>query len=180
MINLLKSLPPPPSPFTKMNMFKQILTNGYIPLIPILIWNYIFISKLPLVYQPQFFNHEIPILITVGENLFRTIIFIMPLFFKLSFDETRQMKGLFVFIIGVLLYFISWLILMYMPDSTWSNNIFIFSAPAYTPIIWLIGLSMMVERYYFFRYSKWHYITPSILFSIFHIYHSIYVFDRVY
>lgn len=163
-----------------MNILKKTLTNGYIPLIPILIWNYIFISKLPLVYQSQSFNHEIPILITVGENLFRSIIFILPLFFKLSINKSRQKKGLVVYIIGVFLYFISWLIFMYMPDSTWSSNIFIFSAPAYTPIIWLVGLSMMVERYYFFRYSKWHYIIPAILFSIFHIYHSIYVFDRAY
>lgn len=163
-----------------MNIIKIILTNGYMPLIPILIWNYIFIPKLPLVYQPQSFNHDIPMLITVGENLFRSIIFILPLFFKLSIDESRQRKGFVVFIIGVFLYFISWLTLMYLPNSTWSNNILVFSAPAYTPIVWLVGLSMMVERYYFFRYSKWHYIVPAILFSIFHIYHSIYVFDRAY
>ena len=163
-----------------MNIIKIILTNGYIPLIPIFIWNYIFMSKLPLVYQPQSFNHDIPMLISVGENLFRSIIFILPMFFKLSIEESRQRKGLVVFVIGVLLYFFSWLTLMYMPESTWSINILVFSAPAYTPIIWLVGLSMMVERYYLFRYSKWHYIVPAILFSIFHIYHSIYVFDRAY
>jgi len=163
-----------------MSIIKKILVNGYIPLIPILIWNYIFISKLPLAYQSQSFNNDIPTIITVGENIFRSIVFILPLFFKLSVDESRQKKGLVVFIIGVLLYFISWIILIYVPDSIWNKNILIFTAPAYTPIIWLIGLSMMVERYYYFSYSKWHYIVPAILFSIFHIYHSIYVFDRAY
>jgi len=163
-----------------MNILKIILTNGYVPLIPIIIWNYIFMSKLPLIYQTQSFNHDIPFLITVGENIFRSVIFILPLFFKVSISESRQRKGLVVFVIGVLLYFVSWLTLVYMPASTWSDNIFVFSSPAYTPIIWLVGLSMMVERCYFFRYSKWHYIVPAILFSIFHIYHSIYVFDRAY
>lgn len=166
--------------YLKTNILRTVLLNGYIPLIPILIWNYLFISKLPLAYQPQSFNHEIPLLITVGENIFRSIVFIMPLFFKISIYKSRQRNGLVVFVTGVLLYFISWLILMYMPSSTWSNNFLIFSAPAYTPIIWLVGLSMMVEKYYFFNYSKWHYIVPALLFSVFHIYHSFYVFDRAY
>jgi len=163
-----------------MNVIGKFITNGYIPLIPILAWNFIFISKLPLAYQPQSFNHDIPVFILFGENLFRSIIFILPLFFKLSIGESIQRKGLAIFITGVALYFFSWLILIYMPDSRWSNHVIGFSAPAFTPIIWLIGLSLMVEKYYFFTYSKWHYIIPAICFSFFHIYHSIYVFNRTY
>jgi len=163
-----------------MKIISKFITNGYIPLIPILVWNFIFISKLPLAYKPQLFNHDIPMFIIVGENLFRSIIFILPLFFKLSIGKTIQRKGLVVFIVGVALYFLSWLMLIYMPESKWSNSVIGFSAPAFTPVIWLVGLSLMVEKYYFFRYSKWHYILPAIFFSIFHIYHSIYVFNRVY
>jgi len=148
------------------------------PLIPIFVWNSIFISKLPLAYQPQSFNHDIPMFIIFGENLFRIIIFILPLFFKLSIREAIQKKGLVVFVTGVALYFLSWLILIYMPDSKWGSNLIGFTAPAFTPIIWLLGLSLMVDKYYVFTYSRWHYIIPSIIFSIFHIYHAVYVFNR--
>lgn len=163
-----------------MKTISKLLKNGLIPLLPIFAWNYIFISKLPLAYQPQLFNQDIPGFIILGENLFRFIIFIFPVFFELSMAKPVQRKGLAIFIIGVVLYFVSWLILVYMPGSSWSHHVIGFSAPATTPLIWLIGLSMMMERCYVFNCSKWHYIIPVILFSGFHVYHSIYVFSRMY
>jgi hypothetical protein len=163
-----------------MNTAVKILTNGYIPIIPILAWNMLFISKLPSAFDPKSFNRSIPFLIIVGENLFRVIIFILPLFFRINISTSIGKTGLTVFIFGTLIYFSSWLLLIFFPDSTLSASILGFTAPAYTPLIWLIGLSLMVDSYYFkFPYSKWHYILPSIMFSFFHIYHTVYVYDRI-
>ncbi|MDH5394208.1 MAG: hypothetical protein OEY11_13560 [Gammaproteobacteria bacterium] len=163
-----------------MQLINKILTNGYMALIPVFIWNYCFTSALPVVYQPASFNHDIPVFITAGENIFRSFIFILPLFFKLGIGSPAQSKGLLVFITGIVLYFVSWLVLMFVPESIWRHHVFVFSAPAYTPVIWLVGLSMMVERCYVFKYSKWHYIAPAVLFSVFHVYHAVYVFNRAY
>ncbi len=73
--------------------------------------------------------------------------------------------------------------LIHMPDSLWSQSIVGFAAPAYTPVLWLVGISWMADSYYFERfsritYSKWHYVIPSIGFSIFHITHSVFVYIR--
>lgn len=164
-----------------MNLTQKVLLNGYIPLIPILVWNFIFASRLPQAYDYQSFNSNIPLIITVGENLFRSIIFILPLFFRLNINSCLNIKKMSVFSIGLILYFTSWITLIYAPDSMWSSSVFGFTAPAYTPIIWLTGLSLIADSYYFkLRYSKWHFILPAIAFSIFHISHALYVYYRIY
>lgn len=163
-----------------MNIVIKVLSNGYMPIIPILVWNALLVSKLPSVFDPKSFNSGIPAVILVGENLFRAIVFLLPLFFKLNISTSNGKIGLLVFIGGTLLYFVSWLIQIIVPNSALATSLLGFLAPAYTPIIWLIGLSLMVESYYFkVTYSKWHFILPSIAFSIFHIFHTIHVYNRI-
>ena len=130
-----------------MTFVEPIMMNCFIPLIPILAWNIVFASKLPSAYKPQSFDKDIPTFTVVGENIFRTIIFILPLFFKIGIENSMQRVGGIIFLVGVVLYFASWLMLIYSPDSRWSKNAIGFSAPAFTPIIWLIGLSFMVDDY---------------------------------
>jgi len=162
-----------------MNVIKIILTNGYIPIIPILVWNIIFISKLPFAYESKIFNSNIPLFLLIGENIFRSIVFILPLIFKTNIYTTQGKQGLIIYIFGSLVYFLSWLLLIYAPNSLWSNSLFGFTAPAYTPIIWLIGISIMADSYYFnITYSKWHFVLPCIVFSILHITHSLLVYLR--
>jgi len=164
----------------KVDILRKILSNGYIAIIPIIVWNILLTSKLPPAYIPEAFNSNIPLTIIIGENLFRSIIFILPLFFFLNITSSFDKKGLFIFFFGIALYFSSWLMLIYAPNSSWSNSILGFIAPAYTPLIWLVGLSLLVESYYFkLAYSKWHYILPSIAFSTFHVSHAIYVYNRI-
>jgi hypothetical protein len=162
-----------------MNVIKAILTNGCIPLLPIFAWNIIFVSKLPPAYDPKSFNDGIPSLLLLGENLFRTIIFVFPLLFKINIGTTQGKQGLIVYILGIFLYFASWLLQIYAPNLLLSKSMFGFAAPAYLPILWLIGISLMANSYYFnFIYSKWHYILPCIVFSIFHVTHTYLVYLR--
>ena len=161
-------------------MNKKIF-NAYIPLFPILIWNLILTSKLPEAFNPNYFNSNIPLLLLIGENIFRSIIFFLPIVCILNFKSSNGKKGLFIYIGGTILYFLSWLALIFFPNSSWSTNIIGFTAPAYTPIIFLMGIALMINSYYFkIKYKKWHYILPTILFSIFHIIHTIYVYFRVF
>lgn len=164
-----------------MDLLRKILTNGYIAILPIFVWNIFLTSKLPPAFDLNSFNSEIPFAIIIGENMFRSIIFILPLFFRLNISSSLDKKGVIAYSFGVVLYFLSWLMLIYAPNSGWSNSVLGFTAPAYTPIIWLVGLSLLVDSYYFkLAYSKWHFIVPSIAFSIFHISHTVYVYSRTY
>jgi hypothetical protein len=166
-----------------MNILKIIFTNGYILILPILVWNLIFTSKLPLAYAPRSFNSNIPSFLLIGENIFRTIIFIFPFLFKININLTLTLtqgkQGLIVYLFGSLLYYASWLLLIYSPNSLWSKSLFGFAAPAYTPIIWFVGIALMVDSYYFkITYNKWHFILLCIIFSIFHVTHSVLAYLR--
>ena len=164
-----------------MDLLRKILTNGYIAILPIFVWNIFLISKLPPAFDLNSFNSDIPSVIVIGENIFRSIIFIFPLFFRLNMSSSLEKKGVVTYSFGVVLYFLSWLMLIYAPNSGWSNSVLGFTAPAYTPIIWLVGLSLLVDSYYFkLAYSKWHFIVPSLVFSIFHVSHTVYVYNRTY
>ena len=47
-----------------------------------------------------------------------------------------------------------------------------FLAPAYTPLLWLIGIGLLGENFYFsVRYRPLYYIAPAVLFLIFHCTH---------
>ena len=134
--------------YTKMDLIRNFSTNGYIAIFPIIVWNILLTSKLPVAYDHQVFNSNIPFVILIGENLFRFIIFILPLFFRLNITSSLGKKWLIIYSFWVALYFSSWLMLILTPDSGWSSSILGFASPAYTPIIWLVGLSLMVDSYY--------------------------------
>lgn len=156
-----------------MDIISKITTNGFILMLPILLWNAIFTSKLPSCYHPETFKKSIPSAIFIGENIFRIIIFIFPLFLSFNFVTETGKKGLIIYCIGCVLYFSSWLLLIYLPDSVWSKSIFGFAAPAYTPIIWLTGIAFLLDNYYFdLKYNAWHLIIPSIGFCFFHLFHT--------
>jgi hypothetical protein len=162
-----------------MNILKIIFTNGYILIIPILFWNIIFTAKLPPAYAPKSFNTNIPMFLLIGENIFRTVIFVFPFLFKININLIQGKQGLIVYLFGSLFYYASWLLLIYSPNSLWSKSLFGFAAPAWTPIIWLVGIALMADSYYFkITYNKWHFIIPCIIFSIFHVTHSVLAYLR--
>jgi hypothetical protein len=157
-----------------------IFSNGFVPILPILLWNIVFASKLPSEFQPKTFHSDLPVFIVVGERMFRIIIFAMPLFLKINIFTDTGRSGLLIYLIGVFLYFASWLFLMFVPISLWSKNILVFTAPAYTPIVWLFGLGLMYDSYYFdASYNPFHYFVPTFLFVLFHTIHVVIVYNRI-
>ncbi len=161
----------------KLVLLKLIPSNGFLLLIPILIWNFTLYKYLPSVYDPEKFDEGIPGFILAGENLFRMLIFIMPFFIKMNYSSSSGRIGMVVFVLGVLIYFISWILIIKFPGSWWFKSIVGFSAPAFTIIIWLIGFTLMTGSFYFeFRYSKWFYLIPSVLMILFHTTHSYLVY----
>src|SRR5512141_3084141 len=149
------------------------LLNCMLLLLPIMAWNVILANKLPRLYSPDVFEKDIPAFIIHGENIFRLIIFILPLLMPMRIETSTQKIGLALYIAGTAIYFISWLAQMYFPQSAWSLSAFGSLAPAYTPLIWLIGIGLIGSTLYFASpYRSWMYITLSILFVAFHLSHT--------
>lgn len=160
---------------------KKYLLNCFLLTLPIMVWNILLTNKLPPAFQSEIFWKDIPTCLTYGENISRTIVFMLTLLMPLSISTSTQKNGLFLYIGGTILYFASWLALIYFPHSSWSNNIIGFMAPAYTPLLWLIGIGLIGNSFYFnLPYRRWFFILISIIFLIFHNFHVIKIYFRTH
>jgi len=159
--------------------FMNYLLNCMLLILPIMAWNVIFANKLPRAYLAEIFEKDIPPLITNGENIFRLLVFILPLLMPLRIETQTQKLGLWFYLTGTAIYFISWLAQMYFLQSAWSLSAWGFLAPAYTPIIWLVGIGLIGSELYFSSpYRSWMYIALSSIFIAFHLSHALTVYAR--
>lgn len=156
--------------------FNSVLTNGFLPLVPVMLWNIILASKLPPTLNPSTFNDGVPVWLLRCEDGLRSVVFIIPFFMRLNIKTSRGEVGFVVFVAGVLIYFFSWILQILWPESRVSRHIIGFAAPAYTPLIWFTGLSLMGASFYFdLKYSYLYLLVPAFLFTVFHTFHSVVV-----
>jgi hypothetical protein len=163
----------------KVDSLTNYLLNCLLLLLPIMAWNLTFASKLPWAYSEEVFSKDIPSFITIGENIFRLIVFILPVLMPLRIETQSQKVGLLLYVAGIGIYFISWLAQMYFPQSAWSLSAWGFLAPAYTPLIWLVGIGLIGSTLYFSSpYQSWMYFLLSVTFVGFHLSHAWTVFSK--
>jgi len=145
-----------------------------------MVWNIVFTDKLPHALQPEIFWNDISPFLTYGENISRIIVFIISLLMPLRISTLTQKRGFFLYLIGTLLYFASWIILIYFPSSNFSNSILVFMAPAYTPLLWLIGIGLIGNSFYFkIPFRRWFFILAATIFLIFHNFHTLIIYCRI-
>jgi hypothetical protein len=153
--------------------------NGLLLIAPILVWNWVFASKLPGAFRGDIFEKDIPAFITWGENIFRLVVMILPAGMPLRIATQNQKLGLMLYAVGVGAYFLAWAAQMTHPDSKWSRSAPGFLAPAYTPLIWLTGIGMIGSSLYFpSPYRTWMYFLAAVIFTGFHIAHTAIVYLR--
>jgi hypothetical protein len=142
----------------------------------------IFLAKyLPDSFQKNQFWNAIPVDIKFLENIFRTIVIILPVFFPISLTKKLQKAGLSVYLTGIALYLLSYAAQIYFPESNWSQSLIGFTAPATSPVIWLTGIGLIMDKSFFnIKYRKWIYIIFAIAFCVFHFIHTSIVYYRYY
>ncbi len=157
-----------------------LTNNSFLLLIPVFLWNLILASRLPEAYQMPNFWKNIPGWIGIGENAFRALVFLVPLFLKLGSGEGLQKFGWFLYLLGLSFYFTSWLLQIYFPESAWSRSAWGFLAPAYTTIIWLFGIGLIGKQLWIkipYHYSI--YLLLVVGFVFFHSLHAYLVYSRI-
>lgn len=165
----------------KFQIVKKYLFNCFLLTIPVLLWDYIFTNKLPKAFQPEIFWKDIPSFIIYGENISRLVMFIFISLMPLKVNTNKQKNGMVLYVIGTLLYFIAWVILMYFPNTTWSSSVLGLLAPAYTPLFWLIGIGFIGDALYFnIPFKRWLYFLVVIIFIIFHNWHTYLIYFRTH
>ncbi len=146
--------------------------NCFLLLIPIIIWNLAFRDLLPTQFTFEVYWDDIPWFVYWGENFFRVLVFFIPLLMPLSFFTKRQKLGIVIYLLGTFIYFLSWRPLILYPTSSWSTSLIGFVAPAFTPVIILIGIAIIGNKLFFgFRQSTVVYLIVSAAFTFFHIWH---------
>ena len=157
----------------KKNISTKYFKNCFWLFIPIFIWNIIFIDKLPIGYGSDFFDTDIPIYMVYSENILKLILFSLPIFMRFSLESKIQEIGFSLYLFGVVIYFLSWVLQIYFPTSTWSNSIYGFTALAYTTIFYFIGIGLIGRQTLLKKQIVSNiYILLSICFVIIHFIHA--------
>ena len=150
------------------------LLNGFLFLIPVLFWNILLAKKLPEGFSSENFDKNVPPSLLMLENALRLVVMILPLFMPAGLDTPVRKAGWIIYTIGILLYFSSWLLQIFFPQSKWSRSKAGFLAPAYTPTVWLSGIGLATGSFLNFR-SGWislAYIVLSFIFLTIHCLHA--------
>ena len=114
-------------------MLKLQWLNCFWLIIPILAWNAAFSSK--LAHSAFEFDEAVPRWVLMLENMVRGAVMILPLLMPLHWDTPQSKIGIAVYLVGLVVYFTSWVPLMVAPASSCSNSLIGFLAPAYTPLL---------------------------------------------
>lgn len=161
-------------------MTRYLVSCGLLT-VPILVWNAAFTRYLPPALSSSDFNRDIPPLLLFTENTLRLGVMVVPFLMPLDVVSTVQRRGLWLFVMGVLLYVFAWVPLMVAAASAWSTGRVGFLAPACTPLVWLAGLGLTGGRLYgSLPFKPWMYLLLASAFVAAHVAHANLVYTRTY
>jgi len=136
------------------------MNNCFWFFIPIIIFNIIFTK-----YLPEHYLKKIKHPIVTLETIARIITIAFSVILEINLDDKIGKTGLIIYIIGVLIYFCSYFIVIKLPATSFNNNIVVLLAPYWTSVLWLIGIGLLGNHYII-------YIIISIVFAILHSIHG--------
>ena len=166
-----------------MKQWRTYLTPCFWLILPVFALNLALTRDLPAPFQPDIFWREIPAAIAWPEKGFRIILFTLTGFLPIRLRGTGVRLGWWLFGIGMIAYTASWAALILTPEAGWATGIVGFTAPAWTPAIWLAGISLIADRPAFCRISRilWHVVFAGLAFGFVgaHIAHASLVYFRL-
>ena len=132
-------------------------------LIPLLTWNIVLAPKITM--EKVVSDANSPAWLMTAENITRIIVFAFPLLLPLQLLDGLSKTGLAVYILGTLIYFVSWIPIIWMPDSSWSQSTIGLRAPRITPFLSFLGIALIGQSVI--------YALVSFVFIILHTWHGI-------
>lgn len=136
-------------------------------------------SRLPAAFSREAFSRGIPSWIAVPENILRILVFVVPALFPMGWKSERQRRGWVLYGVGIGAYAASYVMQIAWPDGAWSTSLVGFVAPAWTTLLWLVGISCIAGPAFFLRWFRWkHYLVLAVLFVAFHLAHATMVYYR--
>jgi hypothetical protein len=137
--------------------------NCFLLILPLLAWN-IFLGPKITDLRITSDDHSTKGLL-FAENTARILVFAFPLLIPLQIKDAWSKAGLGVYIIGTLVYFASWLPLIFAPRSAWSSSTAGLLAPRLTPLLSFLGIALIG--------GVWPYGVIAAIFILLHTLHGI-------
>lgn len=148
-------------------------------LVPASLWNIALTKHLPSAFSLAEFSRGIPVPLVFAENSLRVAVFVLPFFMPLNLAAPTSKRALLIYAGGTLIYFASWLALILFPASSWSTSALGFIAPAYTPLLWLLGIALLGRQLFWGAFYRWWmYLVLVLPFLATHVLHTAMVYAR--
>jgi hypothetical protein len=132
-------------------------------LVPLLMWNIILAPKIELAAILS--DAHSPAWLLMAENIIRVIVFAFPLLLPLRVKNGMIKTGLVIYLAGTLIYFASWIPIVWAPDSVWSQSTIGLLAPRLTPLLSFLGIALVGQSI--------PYAVMSVIFIALHTLHGI-------
>ena len=150
------------------NIILKYMYNCFLFFIPILIFNILFFKKLPSYYLK---NISHPII--KAETITRIITIAFSMIMAINIQNKAGKIGLIIYIIGIIIYFSSYFIEIYFPNTIFSKKLIFILAPYWTSVIWLIGIGLLGNKLFVnIPYHFTIYLILSVIFTIIHTIHG--------
>lgn len=157
-----------------------LLRNGAWLVIPPMVITFGLWGALPTPYSLEVFWKDTPEWLGFLENTFRVLVFGLPAILYFGKKERGQPLGWYLYVGGLAVYLVSYLLQILFPNSGWSQSLIGFTAPAWSTLFWFVGVGLVCVRSWL--PIPWHraiYLGSAFFFLIFHIGHAGLVFFNV-
>ena len=137
--------------------------GAYLLVLPLLAWNLVLG---PSLVDPRLTSDaHSPAWLLAAEGITRILCFAFPLLLPLQGRHPRHKAGWAIYALGTLVYFASWLPLIWAPASAWSNAAAGLLAPRLTPFLPFLGIALIGDA--------WPYSALTAAFILLHGWHGI-------
>jgi hypothetical protein len=137
--------------------------NCFWLVVPVLLWNLIF--TLRLTQEGYRSDARVAKWVLVPEIVLRIVVLGYPLFLPLQFGDLASRIGLVIYLVGLLVYFGSWIPVLKWPEAGWSKSAAGVLAPHYTPLLVFASIGLIGH--------SWVYLSLSVLFVAIHTLHGV-------
>ena len=147
---------------------KYLYSNCFLLFIPVILFNIVFTKYLPEQYLQNISHSIIPI-----ENISRILLMALSAIMIIDVKSRTGKIGISIYITGLIIYFLSYFLLINYSDAVVGNNIILQLSGYWTAMIWLIGIGLVgVKLFVKVPYHCSFFLILSILFGILHTYHG--------
>jgi len=153
-------------------IIQYLYRNCFLLFIPVILFDIAFTK-----YLPELYFKNIPHIIVPIETAVRIILISLSAIMKINTQNRKGKIGVLIYITGLILYFVSYFVLINYADVVIGKNMILQLSGYWTAMIWLIGIGLIGNRSFVkVPYHYTFYIILSILFGIMHTYYGYILF----